>query len=85
MARLIHYAAKVRANDGAASALCFKRPRAIRLSAGVGWTISPEAVTCSKCLGLLLKGMVPHGNQQAPQADDDRDRVEAQTIPAEAG
>lgn len=40
--------------DGAVSALCFKRPRKIDLTRS-SWTIRDEAVTCSKCLALLAK------------------------------
>lgn len=37
---------------GVVSALCFKRPRAIILKYAL-WTITPDAVTCKKCLRLL--------------------------------
>ena len=40
---------------GSASALCFKRPRAINLSVAL-WTFRWEAVTCKKCLRLKPKG-----------------------------
>lgn len=39
---------------GAVSALCFKRPRAIRLSDAT-WTLQPEAVTCVKCKRILSR------------------------------
>lgn len=37
---------------GTVSALCFKRPRPIDLKVAL-WTITPEQVTCKKCLRLL--------------------------------
>lgn len=46
-----HFAAKM-SRDGQVSALCFKRPRAINLDVAL-WTITPEAVTCTKCLRLM--------------------------------
>lgn len=58
MNRLIHYGSKVRANDGACSALCFARPRAIGMRRA-SWTIDAGAVTCPKCRRLLLAGKVP--------------------------
>jgi hypothetical protein len=39
-------------DDGAVSALCFKRPREIDLSKST-WTICDEDVTCPKCLALM--------------------------------
>ncbi len=38
--------------DGAVSALCFKRPRAINLKVST-WTNRREAVTCRKCLAKM--------------------------------
>ena len=38
---------------GGVSALCFKRPRAINMKRE-SWTLSPEAVTCPKCIALLV-------------------------------
>lgn len=40
---------------GKVSALCFKSPRAINLDVAL-WTITPEAVTCKKCLQLMAMG-----------------------------
>lgn len=49
--KVYHYAAKIRA-DGAVSALCFKRPRAINLKIAL-WTNRAEAVTCPRCRRAL--------------------------------
>ena len=49
-----YHMADVVRKDGAVSALCFKKPRAINLDVAL-WTIRPEAVTCAKCLRLLAK------------------------------
>lgn len=46
-----HYAAKMR-NDGAVSALCFAKPRAIDLKRAT-WTNRKVAVTCKKCLARI--------------------------------
>ena len=46
-----HKAALFRA-DGAVSALCFHRPRAIDLSRAL-WTIVDDAVTCEECLRAM--------------------------------
>lgn len=45
--RPVHEAAKLR-SDGAASALCFKIPRAIDMRRA-SWTTDAAAVTCPKC------------------------------------
>ena len=53
LAKLYHKAGKMR-SDGAVSALCFARPRAIDLTRAL-WTIRPEAVTCPKCKKVMAK------------------------------
>lgn len=53
--KVYHMAAKIRP-DGAVSALCYKRPRAINLRVAT-WTIRPEAVTCPKCRAVLVKAI----------------------------
>ena len=49
--RLVHRATLMRA-DGAASAMCFARPKPIDLSKAT-WTNRDEAVTCPKCRVLM--------------------------------
>ncbi len=49
--RLYHRAAKIR-SDGAVSALCFSKPRAINLSKS-SWTNRDEAVTCPRCKAAI--------------------------------
>lgn len=49
---IIHRAAKIR-EDGSVSAVCFERPRKIDL-ARASWTIIDGAVTCKKCLKIML-------------------------------
>lgn len=56
--RLYHMAAKMR-DDGAVSALCFKRPRAIDIRRA-SWTIRVSAVTCKKCQRILNETAVVH-------------------------
>lgn len=51
MIRTIHMASKIRA-DGAVSALCFSKPRAIDLNRA-SWTQIKDVVTCSRCLKLI--------------------------------
>lgn len=48
----IHMAKLISAN-GNVSPLCAKRPRAINLKVA-SWTNRPEAVTCPKCIALLV-------------------------------
>lgn len=45
--RIVHRAKHIR-GDGAASALCFKRTKAIDMIRAT-WTTRDEAVTCPKC------------------------------------
>lgn len=49
--RRLHFAKFVRA-DGAVSALCFTKPRAIDLRRA-SWTLRRHATTCPACIGLL--------------------------------
>lgn len=51
MERTYHYASKIRP-DGAVSALCYSKPRAIDLSRA-SWTNRRSDVTCKKCKALL--------------------------------
>lgn len=51
--RIVHFASKWNQRGGV-SALCFARPRSIRLSIST-WTICPQFVTCQKCKALLEK------------------------------
>ena len=46
-----HIAKHIRA-DGAVSALCYKRPRAINLQRGQSWVLEAERATCPKCRKL---------------------------------
>lgn len=50
-----HLATAVR-GDGRASALCYKRPRAINLRVCL-WTTDPSAVTCRKCLRVMQEAV----------------------------
>ncbi len=45
--KIVHRASLIRA-DGGVSALCYRRPRAIRLGVA-SWTLIDSAVTCPKC------------------------------------
>lgn len=49
--KTIHKASLI-SPDGAVSALCFVRPRAIDLKQA-SWTNRDEAVTCSRCLKIM--------------------------------
>ena len=49
--RICHKGVRVR-SDGAVSALCFKRPRAINMKIAT-WVYRDEAVTCPRCLEAL--------------------------------
>lgn len=51
--RTVHKAKKIRF-DGAASALCFTKPRAIDMKRAT-WVMHDDAVTCKKCLQLIDK------------------------------
>jgi hypothetical protein len=62
-----HYAAKIR-SDGQVSALCFDPPHAIDLRRA-SWTNRREAVTCPRCLDLL----VPSPATRAPAKETDRE------------
>lgn len=57
--KIFHFAALIR-RDGAVSPLCAPKPRAINLKVAT-WTISEDAVTCSKCLAALGKACVDAG------------------------
>lgn len=48
--KLVHRAGKIRP-DGAVSARCFKRPRAIDMKRA-SWTTTAAGVTCPNCLAL---------------------------------
>lgn len=50
-ARIYHYASHF-GNGGAVAALC-TYPRPLRRGQRSTWTVSPEAVTCPKCLREL--------------------------------
>ena len=50
--KVYHYAAHFR-DDGAVSALCFEKPKAINLKVAC-WTIREDAVTCQKCRDKLF-------------------------------
>ncbi len=52
--KVYHMADKSR-TDGAVSALCYRRPRAINLDKGYSWTIIESCVTCPKCKAILGK------------------------------
>jgi len=58
LAKLYHKAGKMR-SDGAVSALCFARPRAIDLTRAL-WTIRPEAVTCRALAWFLNTFQINH-------------------------
>ncbi len=51
---MYHKAALFNSKTGGVMALCFKKPRSIDLNKS-SWTICDEAVTCPKCLKLLMK------------------------------
>ncbi len=53
--RICHLARSIRA-DGAVSAMCFTRPRAIDMTRAT-WTINRKAVTCSKCAEIIKRIM----------------------------
>ena len=53
--KVYHWAHLWKLDDsGDVSALCYKRPRRIDLRKAL-WTITPEAVTCKRCLKLLAQ------------------------------
>ena len=60
----IYHKAKLIRGDGAVSALCFSRPRAIDLSKA-SWTNRDEAVTCEKCRKLLTPNVEFRGGGAA--------------------
>lgn len=47
---IYHLATKLR-SDGAASALCYRRPRKIPKTER--WCLRPDAVTCKRCRKIL--------------------------------
>lgn len=49
--RITHFADWIR-EDGAVSAACFAKPRAIDMKRA-SWTNQPEFVSCKNCLALL--------------------------------
>ncbi len=49
----VHFASLMR-GDGAVSALCFQKPRAIDLNRAI-WTNEARRVTCKKCRAILAK------------------------------
>jgi hypothetical protein len=51
LSKIYHKAAKLNRKTGQASALCYRRPRAIPDSER--WTMLDNAVTCPKCLSAL--------------------------------
>lgn len=53
--RVRHLAKSIR-NDGAVSAMCFARPRAIDMKRAT-WTTDRKAVTCSKCAEIVKRLM----------------------------
>lgn len=50
--RICHRGSKINAR-GCVSALCFPMPRAINMRCET-WVLSDDAVTCPKCLALIL-------------------------------
>lgn len=50
----VYHRAKSIRGDGAVSALCFKRPRAINLAVA-SWVMRDDAVTCPKCQELMAQ------------------------------
>jgi hypothetical protein len=50
--KVYHFAAGF-SSAGTVSALCYKKPQAIKLDRGQSWTIRPNAVTCPKCRKAL--------------------------------
>jgi hypothetical protein len=51
--RMLYHRAGLINEAGAVSAICYKKPRPIRLNGRESWTLRDSATTCPKCLAII--------------------------------
>ena len=57
--RKTYHMAKHFSDNGDVSALCYSKPRKIKLDRGQSWTIVTKQVTCSKCKAAMRAAGAP--------------------------